>query len=1165
MLNSRRYVRIAGPVPVSLEGSGHRAESVAVDLSRSGALIRLPGEHPPDTWERARLRVSDGGRQIIAGLIPVRKHDAIVRSGDGTAASYVFAFDSDDDEQRLERYVRTQFFSDRTAGAALDLRSLPRIECRIDVPTITVVDRDSPTNGRPAAGSHPSIGQIVNMSPDGAQLQYDGGVGKGADIELTVTVPGDSRPLILRGRVAYEIPTDHGPACQAGVAFSETMSEIDRARVRNFILSASAWGSLRSVYRRLWAGSGYEARLRIDDKSGVIRLLTIAADRGLPVNTLSEDQPVGATSSMETVADVGLVMSVDRRSVAPRPGQSLDCSFAFSGGSYYFRSTVISADGHRLSVALPDSVVFTEKRNTHRESGAVHRRWTIVLTSDGSVTVPAVALDSSSGGISLQVIDPPDHSIEPGAAVTLYPEGSPDAEGRVGEIRNVELHRDSDGVRYRLGVEFGTLRREPWTQVLDADEYATIPLDRDRLSVGDCQVFESQKVEFAGADGRPIVALINATSLNAPATVVIIPPAFGKRKEALAPLAATLLATFRAAGRSVVVIRFDGTDRPGESANRLANAARGYEMLDYTISQGRSDLEAAIRYAIETPLFAMERLALVTFSMSSLDARRLLADSPLATHVALWISVMGVPAAKNALIQTMGGLDVVSNYTAGLPSGVCGLLGHLLDMDQVAADLIANRYAYLTDARADMARIDIPVVWIYGTHDRWVQSEEVADVMSVRAGAPRAVIQIPAGHNLRTSDDAQRTFRMIAMMVLRGSVPEIAADGVVAATERWGRVPLKDEMLALITYERERLSNRSTMENLDEYWRRYLIGSGADRAGYDFYGQLKPFVDFLREEVEMLAPQPGDSILDAGCGTGLFLQTLVTHLTQMKPSFTGRVVACDLVPAAAERARAKVDRVQRDAQSNIPVEYRVLDLEPNRLIPLVRYLDSPEWTIDSLRGRIEGLSSEVVRELSHVDQTLVRQIVTGRTRADDADTGLTPHALAVLGELARATDYVRGARETAAVPVLRHLRFTGAERDLRAPFDDAEFDAIMASLFISYLFNPDYLLEDFHRALRPGGRLVVSSMRPDSDISVIFTDYVAHADASGAAAAGLAGARQMLSEAAALFELEEEGFFQFYSEEELTALVAGAGFEVTDVRRTLGNPYQAVVVAGRKR
>ena len=82
-------------------------------------------------------------------------------------------------------------------------------------------------------------------------------------------------------------------------------------------------------------------------------------------------------------------------------------------------------------------------------------------------------------------------------------------------------------------------------------------------------------------------------------------------------------------------------------------------------------------------------------------------------------------------------------------------------MDAAARDFVEEKYAYRTDARLDMSRIGIPVFWIYGQFDKWIDMDEVADLMSVSAAGSRELLEIPAGHNLRTSNDAIQTFKLI--------------------------------------------------------------------------------------------------------------------------------------------------------------------------------------------------------------------------------------------------------------------------------------------------------------------------------------------------------------------------------------------------------------------
>ena len=107
--------------------------------------------------------------------------------------------------------------------------------------------------------------------------------------------------------------------------------------------------------------------------------------------------------------------------------------------------------------------------------------------------------------------------------------------------------------------------------------------------------------------------------------------------------------------------------------------------------------------------------------------------------------------------------------------------------------------------------------------------------------------------------------------------------------------------------------------------------------------------------------------------------------------------------------------------------------------------------------------------------------------------------------------------------------------------------------------------------IKPGGRLLVSSMKPDSDISLIFTKYidkVQHFKLEDTDIKNrdinLAAARTMLNEAAALFELEEDGYFRFYAGDELELMLCAAGFKNIQVHASLGIPPQAVIVTGEK-
>ncbi|WP_169305350.1 alpha/beta fold hydrolase [Coraliomargarita akajimensis] len=129
---------------------------------------------------------------------------------------------------------------------------------------------------------------------------------------------------------------------------------------------------------------------------------------------------------------------------------------------------------------------------------------------------------------------------------------------------------------------------------------------------------------------------------------------------------------------------------------------------------------------------------------------------------------------------------------------------------------------------------------------------------------------------------------------------------------------------------------------------------------------------------------------------------------------------------------------------------------------------------------------------------------------------------------------------------------------LRLPFEDSTIDRICCSLLISYLKHPKVLLSELHRILKPGGVVVVSSMKPFCDLSVIYKDVVNEAGSTET----LDDARNLLSAAGAIKLKEEEGHYTFYQRSELESLMKAAGFGRVQSYRSFGD--QANVVCAER-
>ena len=125
-------------------------------------------------------------------------------------------------------------------------------------------------------------------------------------------------------------------------------------------------------------------------------------------------------------------------------------------------------------------------------------------------------------------------------------------------------------------------------------------------------------------------------------------------------------------------------------------------------------------------------------------------------------------------------------------------------------------------------------------------------------------------------------------------------------------------------------------------------------------------------------------------------------------------------------------------------------------------------------------------------------------------------------------------------------------------FATATFDKICCSLLLSYLKKPEQLLRGLHRVLRPGGKIVVSSMKPFCDLSLIYRRYAEGHRTDKE----IESARELLRAAGKIKVKEEQGYYTFYSAEELSEMMTTAGFIRLQTFASFGN--QAVVVRAEK-
>jgi len=123
------------------------------------------------------------------------------------------------------------------------------------------------------------------------------------------------------------------------------------------------------------------------------------------------------------------------------------------------------------------------------------------------------------------------------------------------------------------------------------------------------------------------------------------------------------------------------------------------------------------------------------------------------------------------------------------------------------------------------------------------------------------------------------------------------------------------------------------------------------------------------------------------------------------------------------------------------------------------------------------------------------------------------------------------------------------------PLKDKHFDKICCNLVVSYLDDPLRTLKDLFRSLKPGGKIVVSSLKPHADLSQIYRDFIQ----VSRTAEELEQARSVLNNAGMIKHKEAEGYYQFFSETELRDLLVEAGGSHTQVFRSFGDQANVAV------
>lgn len=826
-------------------------------------------------------------------------------------------------------------------------------------------------------------------------------------------------------------------------------------------LDALSGGHLRRLHRSVH-----------DAHADILRILESARAHGSVLYNGVDRRSAPRTATIHTVNAHSITLTTSNLRAEGQP--QIYLHFDLDGSRYFFAAPTSNSSNHgdRLELDIPEAIYEAERRDLHRDSIAPdspESRITISNQSAHSQTTDAQLVNVSYQGARVRLSG--EHRKRIGDEVEIrFHAGRRRGETVFGRVK----HRCSDpsGGAELLGIEIssvppaalipiqrhnsilgGGLTRRMWRTMTLASKLARSTRGRSSEKAVTRDQNKLEIVSYPNDRGQEIRGIIDRAGSGTGGTAVLIPPAWGRTKETFLPLARAITATFASIDEPVAVLRFDGTNRRGESFVDPQFRTPGDEYLGFKFSQAVNDIEASVGFLESRPDIAPKKTILVSFSLGSVEGRRAVARDR-GRHIDGWVSVVGMVDLQSGLRTVSGGVDYAYGLQNGVSFGHHELVGVVADMDRTGRDAADSEMIFLEDVKRDMSRIDVPITWLHGRDDAWMDLDRVQEALSAGNQSNRKLMEVPTGHQMRSSREALETFQLVSAEVARLSIGRV----VEPAIPDLGKLRLRTRA------ERERVPPPAI--EAASFWEDYLLGRDR-KFGFELMSMTTAYRDLMAQQISRIDVKSGETIVDLGAGNGDF-PLLLAESGRVRDA---QIIEVDLVPAALRRGDVRIQK----------------------------------------SGNAQNIQ--------------VRRIAA-------------------------------------------NLDLDGFEMPLSR---DGGFDGVLASLFLSYLRRPQHVLEQIFRLLRPGGRLVISTMKRDADISRIYVDSIAELPPDRKRAHfGLESdefdeiQRVFLNDAARLLHLEETGRFTFWDGEELAEMCESVGFRISHVDEAFGTPPQAAIVTAMR-
>jgi SAM-dependent methyltransferase len=163
----------------------------------------------------------------------------------------------------------------------------------------------------------------------------------------------------------------------------------------------------------------------------------------------------------------------------------------------------------------------------------------------------------------------------------------------------------------------------------------------------------------------------------------------------------------------------------------------------------------------------------------------------------------------------------------------------------------------------------------------------------------------------------------------------------------------------------------------------------------------------------------------------------------------------------------------------------------------------------------------------------------------------------VPGGLAEAKRALEEEQQVAAGTLL-DASFVCSDLNAPLPFGNEQFDRVVCNLVVGYLDNPSFTISEFLRVLSPGGRLILTNLKPNADMSQIYRNFQGQTENVH----DVEEARELLNDSADIRQAETEGVFRFFGRQEFAMLLLSSGAEDVRIFKTFAD--QAYIAVAHK-